>query len=241
MTLNNIPASCKNTQVSTVSKSPQKIAALFDSVARRYDLYNWVASVGLVKHWRGLTTKVISPRTGMAILDAAGGTGSSAAPLAAKGASVIVIDISPGMLEAGRNLHKNLEFTDGDVTAIPFADERFDVVTISFGLRNVDDVGTALKEFFRILKPGGRLVVTEFSHPQLGVLRALFRFYLKHWLPLVGHAIFGKTAPVLYLSDSILQWPNQGELAQTIALSGFRSVRYRNVTAGIVAIHEAYK
>ena len=150
-------------------------------------------------------------------------------------------DFSNGMLEVGRKRHPELEFIFADATALPFADNEFDVTTISFGLRNVVDVDKALKEMLRVTKPGGRLVVLEFSRVAVPGLRALYEFYLTKILPGISALASRATSAYGYLAESIMAWPNQPELAKKIETAGWSQVSYRNFTAGIVALHSAVK
>lgn len=224
-----------------LDKSPKDVAAMFDQVAKRYDLLNDLLSLGRTKAWRKVVVQTIAPRPGMRILDCAAGTGSSTAPLAAAGANAIASDFSLGMLEAGAARERSLSFIAADNLALPFADKSFDVVTISFGLRNVSDTKRALEEAHRVTVPGGRLVVCEFSHPTNRLFRAIYFRYLMRALPPLARAFSSNPEAYSYLAESIEAWPNQSTLAEIIGQAGWSSVAWQNLTGGIVAIHSGYK
>ncbi|WP_394554286.1 class I SAM-dependent methyltransferase [Agromyces sp. MMS24-JH15] len=227
-----------------LGKDPSQVSAMFDRVAERYDLTNNVLSVGNAPLWRVATTRAVDPRPGQQILDVAAGTGTSSASLARSGASVVAADFSPGMIEVGRQRQahvRNLVFVEADATALPFGDDEFDAVTISFGLRNVHDPKAALAEFLRVTKPGGRLVVCEFSHPPTPFVRSGYRFY-QRWVmpPLVRVASSNDTA-YEYLNESIEAWPDQRTLSGWIREAGWTDVAHRDLTLGVVALHRARK
>ena len=224
-----------------LDKSPKDVAAMFDQVAKRYDLLNDLLSLGRTKAWRKVVVQTIAPRPGMRILDCAAGTGSSTAPLAAAGAEAIASDFSLGMLEAGAARERSLSFIAADNLALPFADKSFDVVTISFGLRNVADTKRALEEAYRVTAPGGRLVVCEFSHPTNRLFRAIYFRYLMRALPPLARAFSSNPEAYTYLAESIEAWPSQSALAEIIGQAGWNSVSWQNLTGGIVAIHSGYK
>jgi demethylmenaquinone methyltransferase/2-methoxy-6-polyprenyl-1,4-benzoquinol methylase len=213
---------------------------MFDSVAHSYDKTNDLLSFGQARLWRGAVRKAISPHSGERILDIAAGTGTSSMALLKPGVSVVAADFSTGMLDEGRKRYPRLEFAFADAMKLPFAPEEFDVVTMSFGLRNVQDHRVALGEFLKVLKPGGRLVICEFSKVS-GVFGPLYRFYLKHILPRFS-ALFSKSPEAYdYLAESIEAWPDQKSLAADIEKAGFKEVKFRNLSLGIVAIHMAVK
>lgn len=214
---------------------------MFDGVAKRYDIMNDLLSLGQTKTWRRKATAIIAPRPGMKILDIAAGTGSSSRPLADAGADVIPADFSQGMLNAGMKRHPDLPFTLADALNLPFKVDEFDVTTISFGLRNTNDVNKALQEALRVTKPGGRLVVVEFSHPTNKVFRDIYMKYLMGWLPKVARRLSTNPDAYIYLAKSIQAWPTQEQLAEKIALAGWETVAWQNFTFGIVAIHIAFK
>lgn len=220
-----------------LSKSPRDVAAMFDGVARGYDRTNAVLSVGNAALWRIATVRAVDPKPGERVLDIAAGTGTSSAALAKSGAEVIALDFSAGMVEEGRKRHPDLVFVQGDAMKLPFADGEFDVVTISFGLRNVQQPQVALAEMRRVLKPGGRVVICEFSRPPLAVLRAGYHAYLRYVMPLIAGAASSNPEAYRYLFESIREWPAQPELARWLRDAGFERVGFRNLTFGVVALH----
>jgi demethylmenaquinone methyltransferase/2-methoxy-6-polyprenyl-1,4-benzoquinol methylase len=179
-----------------MDKNPDEVAAMFDGVAKRYDLVNDLLSLGQTKSWRRATTKIIDPRPGMKILDLAAGTGSSSEPLAAAGADVIPADFSEGMLEAGRKARPHLPFTKADALNLPFKDGQFDLVTISFGLRNTQNTEKALAEMLRVTKPGGEIVICEFSSPTFGPFRTIYTNYLMRALPAIASKTSSNPMPI---------------------------------------------
>lgn len=222
-----------------LDKAPTDVAAMFDGVADHYDLTNTVLSAGQDHLWRRAVTRALDPQSGDRILDLAAGTGVSSEPLAKAGADVIACDFSLGMLEAGRRSRPHVTFVAGDATALPFADDSFDAVTISFGLRNVVDTVAGLAEMARVTRPGGRLVVCEFSRPPAAALRAPYTLYLTRLLPRIATAVATNPEAYTYLADSIIAWPDQVALARLILDAGWTSVAWRNLSAGIVAVHSA--
>lgn len=222
-----------------MDKNPDEVAAMFDGVAKRYDLVNDLLSLGQTKFWRKKTTSIIAPKPGMEILDLAAGTGSSSVPLAQAGAKVIPADFSEGMLDAGRKRHPYLPFTKADALNLPFNDKQFDVVTISFGLRNTVDFDKALKEMLRVTKPGGRLVVCEFSQPTWKPFRTLYMNYLMKALPMIAKWSSSNPDAYVYLAESIRAWPDQSALAARIEGAGWAGANWQNLTFGIVSVHSA--
>lgn len=228
----------------TATKHAADVSSMFDEVSPRYDLINDVLTVGNDRLWRIATTKAVAPRKGMRILDLAAGTGTSSAALAAQGAHVVAADFSEGMLAEGRKRHAGnplIEFVHADATALPFEDDSFDAATISYGLRNINDPRAALAEMRRVVKPGGRIVIAEFSTPPAAVVRGPYAWYGRHVLPRVAGAINREAAEAYrYLNESIESWPNQETLAVWLREAGFERVAYRNLTFGIVALHRGF-
>lgn len=224
-----------------MNKQPDEVAGMFDDVAKHYDRTNDVLSAGNAALWRAAMVRAVAPVAGERILDVAAGTGTSSAALARSGAEVIALDFSAGMVAEGRRKRKKIEFVEGDAERLPFPDNQFDAVSISFGLRNVNEPKQALAEMFRVLKPGGRLVVCEFSKPPIAILRAGYYSYLQYVMPLVVGRVSSNPAAYTYLAQSIKEWPAQGELSHWIRGVGFTRVAYRNLTGGIVALHRGHK
>ena len=225
----------------TLAKEPHEVAAMFDGVARRYDVTNTVLSLGLDRYWRKRTRQCLELHPGQRVLDLAAGTGVSTAAMQRSGADAVACDFSLGMLRAGRaaRARRWLRFVAGDATRLPFADGAFDAVTISFGLRNIVDAPAALGEMARVVRPGGRLVVCEFSRPVWAPFRILYLNYLMRLLPWIASRVSSNPDAYIYLAESIRAWPAQEELGRTIAAAGWHNVRYRNLTFGIVALHLA--
>ena len=224
-----------------LDKKPAEVAAMFDEVAPTYDLTNALLSFGQDRRWRKIVRNTVSPKAGQKILDLAAGTGASSVAFALPGVKVVAGDFSEGMLAVGRKRHPELEFVFADATALPFGDAEFDAVTISFGLRNVVDVPKALSEMYRVTKPGGKIVICEFSKVSSRWFAPFYNFYLNRLLPAFS-ALASKTPEAYrYLSDSINAWPNQAELATKIAKAGYKEVNFQNLTFGIVAVHRGIK
>jgi demethylmenaquinone methyltransferase/2-methoxy-6-polyprenyl-1,4-benzoquinol methylase len=214
---------------------------MFDDVAKRYDRMNTVLSGGNAVLWRAATVRAVAPQAGERILDVAAGTGTSSAALQRSGARVVAVDFSSGMIAEGRRRHKKVEFVEADAMSLPFGDGEFDAVTISFGLRNIKDAKAALGEMYRVLKPGGRLVICEFSKPPVAIMRAGYHAYLRWVMPVVADRISSNPEAYAYLAESIEDWPDQTELSRWIRGVGFTRVAHRNLTAGIVALHRGFK
>lgn len=212
---------------------------MFDGVARRYDLTNDVLSMGQDRIWRRATLRALGALPGERVLDLAAGTGTSSEPLADAGVRVVPCDLSTGMLAVGKRRRPDLPFTAGDATSLPFADGSFDAVTISFGLRNVVDIAGALAEMRRVTKPGGRLLVCEFSTPSWAPFRTVYDRYLTRVLPQVARLVAGQSPAYAYLAESILDWPDQRGLGRLMLDAGWSQVAYRDLTGGIVALHRA--
>ncbi|QEW04103.1 demethylmenaquinone methyltransferase [Microbacterium lushaniae] len=223
-----------------LGKDPARVSGMFDQVAPAYDRTNTVLSLGNDRFWRVATTRAVAPRPGQRILDLAAGTGASSVSLARSGAEVIAADFSPGMIAEGRRRHgdiPNLSFVQADATDLPFDDAEFDAVTMSFGLRNVNDPRAALRELRRVTKPGGRIVICEFSHPPARAFAELYRFYNGRVLPLVAKAVSSNAEAYDYLNESIRSWPDQRTLSAWLREAGWSDVAYRNLSFGIVALH----
>ena len=222
-----------------LDKKPADVAAMFDDVARRYDLTNDVLSLGQDRRWRKHVVDAVDARPGQRVLDLAAGTGTSSQPFQDRGAHVVPCDFSLGMLRVGKQVRPHLSFTAGDGTRLPFADATFDAVTISFGLRNIVDPDQGLREMRRVTRPGGRLVVCEFSHPTNGPFRTVYMEYLMKALPAVARAVSSSPDAYVYLAESIRAWPDQQGLADRITAAGWHSTEWRNLSGGIVALHRA--
>ncbi|CAB4691504.1 unannotated protein [freshwater metagenome] len=212
---------------------------MFDTVARRYDVTNDVLSLGQDRRWRRDVIAAVAPVAGELVLDLAAGTGTSSEPFHDRGATVVPCDFSLGMLQVGKRARPHLPFTAGDGTRLPFADTTFDAVTISFGLRNIVDPMAGLRELRRVTKPGGRLVVCEFSHPTSAPLRTVYLEYLMKALPSIARTVSSAPDAYVYLAESIRAWPDQASLAAMIDAAGWTGVEWQNLSAGIVALHRA--
>ena len=224
-----------------LSKDPDEVAAMFDGVAKRYDLVNDLLSLGRTKAWRKAATKIIAPAPGMQILDLAAGPGSSSEPLHKAGATVFATDFSEGMLAVGRKSRPYLNFSKADALNLPFEANRFDVVTISYGLRNTVDYPKALAEALRVTKPGGRMVVVEFSHPTWRPFRTIYTEYLMRALPAIARKTSSNPDAYVYLAESIRAWPDQKSLAAAMEKAGWSQVSWKNLTGGVVAVHSGIK
>ena len=224
-----------------LNKDPEEVAAMFDGVAKRYDLVNDLLSLGRTKAWRKATTAIIAPKTGMQILDLAAGPGSSSEPLYKAGATVFATDFSEGMLAQGRKVRPYLNFSKADALNLPFEANRFDVVTISYGLRNTVEYDKALVEALRVTKTGGRIVIAEFSHPTNRIFRAIYFNYLMSLLPAIAKTTSSNAEAYVYLAESIRAWPDQAALAESLKRAGWSNVSWKNLTFGVVAVHSATK
>ncbi len=251
-----------------LDKQPGDVAAMFDGIAERYDLLNDVLSAGQVRLWRRAVARIVGSGPGDRVLDLAAGTGTSALSFTATGADCVACDFSLGMLRAGRarlagadspptardyGRHLRglaggsrgvappgrLSLVAGDALRLPFRDEAFDAVTISFGLRNVAGAGAALAEMRRVTRPGGRLVVCEFSTITIAPLDMLYRRYLINILPAIAQRTARHPEAYQYLAESIADWPAQRELAGVIEAAGWSAVRWRDLSLGVVAVHVA--
>ena len=222
-----------------LDKDPRDVAAMFDGVARRYDLTNTVLSFGQDRWWRRCTRVDVAAGPGERVLDLAAGTAVSTVELARAGAWCVAADFSLGMLRAG--LHRKVPLVGADALALPFGNRVFDAVTISFGLRNVQDTDAALRELYRVTRPGGRVVICEFSHPTWAPFRTVYTEYLMRALPPAARAVSSNPEAYAYLAESIRAWPDQPALAERLRGAGWSKVAWRNLTGGIVALHRGFK
>ncbi|SOD94248.1 demethylmenaquinone methyltransferase [Blastococcus haudaquaticus] len=222
-----------------LDKRPAEVAAMFDGVAERYDLTNTVLSAGLDASWRRATRQALGARPGQTVLDVAAGTAVSTVELAAGGVTAIACDFSQGMLRAGAS--RAVPKVAGDAMALPLADESVDGVVISFGLRNVADPDAALREFRRVTRPGGTLVICEFSSPTWTPFRTVYTEYLMKALPRIARAVSSNPDAYVYLAESIRAWPDQAAMAARVQQAGWGEVAWHNLTGGIVALHRARK
>lgn len=225
----------------SLDKQPHEVAAMFDDVAAKYDLTNDVISLGQARRWRKDVARAVAARPGEKVLDLAAGTGTSSLSFSADGAYVVPCDFSLGMLTEGKKRHPWMPLTAGDATRLPFADGVFDAVTISFGLRNVHDTDAALSELLRVTKPGGRVVICEFSHPTWAPFRTVYSEYLMRALPPIARTVCSNPDAYVYLAESISSWPDQPALAARLQKAGWSKVAWRNLTGGIVALHRGFK
>ena len=214
---------------------------MFDDVAERYDLTNDVLALGQTRRWRTAVVQAVDPQPGQRVLDLAAGTGTSSVPFDRAGAFVVPTDFSLGMLRVGKRRQPSLSFVAGDGMHLPFADASFDAATISFGLRNIQDRFAGLRELARVVRPGGRLVVCEFSHPTWAPFRTVYTEYLMKALPEVAKRTSSNPDAYVYLAESIRAWPDQTQLAADIAACGWRKVQFRNLSGGIVCLHRAVR
>ena len=226
-----------------LDKRPGEVAAMFDKVAPRYDLLNDVLSFGQDRWWRKVVARAVGARAGERVLDLAAGTGTSSVTFTAEGAACVACDFSLGMLRAGTERLADqpgrVRFVAGDALRLPFGDQVFDAVTISFGLRNVADPDAALAEMFRVTRTGGRLVICEFGHLPSARLDAIYGRYLMAALPAVARRLSPAGDAYEYLAESIRDWPSREELAQRMGGAGWSAVRWRDLTLGVVTVHTA--
>ena len=230
-----------------LDKQPGDVAAMFDAIAGRYDLLNDLLSGGQVRLWRRAVARITGAGPGDRVLDLAAGTATSSLSFTATGADCVACDFSLGMLQAGQSRLADREqgnpgrlgLVAGDALRLPFRDEAFDAVTISFGLRNVADTGQALAEMRRVTRPGGRLVICEFSTIAIAPVDMLYRRYLINVLPAIARRAARSPEAYQYLAESITDWPDQRDLAGLIEAAGWSAVRWRNLSLGVVAVHVA--
>lgn len=233
-----------------IEDKSNRVADVFHSVAPHYDLMNDLMSFGMHRLWKGFTINQAALTRGQFVLDVASGTGDLAKPFAkivGQSGKVVMTDINEAMLQVGRDrlidagIIGNVEYVQADAENLPFEDNHFDCITIAFGLRNVTDKARALRSMYRVLKPGGKLLILEFSHPKTPLLNKLYDLYSFNVIPKLGEIIAKDRASYQYLVESIRMHPNQERLKTLILESGFEDVEYFNLSGGIVALHKGYK
>ncbi|WP_394282213.1 demethylmenaquinone methyltransferase [Corynebacterium sp.] len=222
-----------------LDKQPFDVAGMFDDVGKNYDITNTILSFGQDRYWRKRTRERLNLKPGQKVLDLAAGTAVSTVELAKSGAWCVACDFSQGMLEAGRD--RDVPKVVGDAMHLPFDDESFDAVTISYGLRNIHDFRAGLREMARVTKPGGTLVVNEFSTPVVPVFSTVYKEYLMRALPAIAKVVSSNGEAYKYLAESIRAWPDQEGLAAEINANGWEDCGWQNLTFGIVAMHAATK
>ncbi|MDY5839933.1 MAG: demethylmenaquinone methyltransferase [Corynebacterium camporealensis] len=222
-----------------LDKQPLDVARMFDAVGEKYDITNTVLAFGQDARWRRRTRERLNLQPGEKVLDLAAGTAVSTVELAKSGAWCVACDFSRGMLAAGRD--RDVPKVAGDGMQLPFADNTFDAVTISYGLRNIHDFELGLREMSRVTKPSGRLTVAEFSKPVVPIFGTLYKEYLTRLLPPVAKLVSSNPDAYVYLAESIRAWPEQEELAAAINRNGWTGAGWQNLTFGIVAMHSATK
>lgn len=222
----------------TLDKQPIDVARMFDQVGKNYDITNTVLTMGIDAQWRRRTRERLALKPGELVLDLAAGTAVSTEELAKSGATCIACDFSLGMLAAGA--HRDVPKVAGDGMKLPFPDNTFDAVTISYGLRNIHDHEAAIRELARVTKPGGRLCIAEFSTPIIPVFSQAYALVLRV-LPAIARAVSSNPTAYEYLADSIRAWPDQEELARRINRNGWEGAGWQNLTFGVVALHSATK
>ena len=236
----------------TVDKNEKesKVASVFHSVAAQYDVMNDLMSFGIHRLWKRFTIDASGVRPGNKVLDLAGGTGDLTAKfsqLVGREGKVILADINSSMLNVGRDklrdkgLVQNIEYVQANAQYLPFEDNTFDIVTIAFGLRNVTDKDMALRSIYRVLKPGGRLLVLEFSKPEHEIVSKAYDFYSFNILPKMGELVAKDGDSYQYLAESIRMHPDQETLKDMMDTAGFEQTSFKNLTGGVVALHKGYK
>ena len=231
------------------SEKAGMVHGVFTSVASKYDVMNDLMSMGIHRIWKDAMMDWLAPRPGQRLLDVAGGTGDVAFRFLgrAPGSSAVVCDMTESMLVEGRQraeagaMADRLDWVVGDAMALPFADNSFDVYTISFGIRNVVRIDEALREAYRVLRPGGRLMVLEFSQIPNDLMQKAYDLYSFNVIPTMGQVVTGDRDSYQYLVESIRQFPDQETFAGMIRAAGFGQVKYRNLTMGIAALHSGWK
>ncbi|MGL4475725.1 MAG: bifunctional demethylmenaquinone methyltransferase/2-methoxy-6-polyprenyl-1,4-benzoquinol methylase UbiE [Shewanella sp.] len=231
-------------------KKAELVAGVFHSVAAKYDIMNDVMSFGIHRLWKRFTIQTAGARSGMKVLDLAGGTGDLTAKfskLVGDKGQVVLADINDSMLKVGRSKLRdrgiigNVSYVQANAEALPFPDNHFDIITIAFGLRNVTDKDAALRSMLRVLKPGGKLLVLEFSTPQHEIMRKVYDVYSFKVLPKMGDFITKDAGSYEYLAESIRMHPDQETLKAMMQNAGFEQVEYTNMTDGVVALHKGFK
>ncbi|MFT6209100.1 MAG: demethylmenaquinone methyltransferase/2-methoxy-6-polyprenyl-1,4-benzoquinol methylase [Colwellia sp.] len=236
----------------TVDKNEKesRVASVFHSVAAQYDVMNDLMSFGIHRLWKRFTIDASGVRPGNKVLDLAGGTGDLTAKfsqLVGREGKVILADINSSMLNVGRDklrdkgLVQNIEYVQANAQYLPFEDNTFDIVTIAFGLRNVTDKDMALRSIYRVLKPGGRLLVLEFSKPEHELISKAYDFYSFNILPKMGELVAKDGDSYQYLAESIRMHPDQDTLKNMMDSAGFEQTSFKNLTGGVVALHKGYK
>ncbi|GHE97513.1 bifunctional demethylmenaquinone methyltransferase/2-methoxy-6-polyprenyl-1,4-benzoquinol methylase UbiE [Thalassotalea profundi] len=237
-------------QTVETKEKESKVAGVFHSVAQQYDVMNDLMSFGIHRLWKRFTIDASGVRPGNKVLDLAGGTGDLTAKfsrLVGKDGKVVLADINSSMLKVGRDklrdkgLVQNIEYVQANAQYLPFEDNSFDIVTIAFGLRNVTDKDMALRSIYRVLKPGGRLLILEFSKPEHELLNKAYDFYSFNILPKIGEIVAKDGDSYQYLAESIRMHPAQEKLKSMMEEAGFEQANYKNLTGGIVALHKGYK
>ena len=223
----------------SLEKKPREVAEMFDGVARRYDRTNSVLTLGYDRRWREMTRKALDPQPGERILDLAAGTGVSTVAFARTGAWCVAADFSVGMLHGGEA--RDVPKVAADAMRLPFADNSFDAVTVVFGIRNFHNTVVALKEMQRVVKPGGRMLVCEFSRPRFRLFRTLFHWGMKSVAPMIARLVSSNPEAYAYLGESIKDWHSQLALAELIEEAGWSEVEWMSLTFGVVALHRATK
>ncbi|MDR2895636.1 MAG: class I SAM-dependent methyltransferase [Propionibacteriaceae bacterium] len=224
-----------------LGKNAADVESMFSAVAPRYDLMNDIASLGQDRRWRSAVVSALAPQSGEVILDLAAGTGTSSQAIAKTKAKVVATDLTYGMVRLGHLRYPDQCFVVGDALHLPYADAAFDAATMSFGLRNVARPEVALRELHRVVRPGGTLVICEFSRPTTAMTRSLYRFWLRGVMPVVAKVVSTDDEAYAYLGESIISWPDQRGLAAMMEQAGWDSIQWRNLTGGIVALHRAIR
>ena len=222
-----------------MNQDPREVRRMFSSIAGRYDLLNRLLSLSLDRSWRRAVVRELRPGPGQRALDLCCGTGDLALALSATGASTVASDFAHPMLEVAQRKDPSLHLVEADALHLPFPEGAFDMVTIAFGLRNLQDRGAGLREMRRILRPGGQLAILEFSLPKGSWFRSFYHTYLGRAVPAVGRLVSRRAGPYRYLAETIREFPDQPRLAAAIETAGFASTRWIDLTRGIVALHLA--